>query len=123
MSTKPEVKIRCKATETAKVAAEAIVGEIFLANPDLFPDEVEAVLYVAKTTKYPEGTVKIRFQETERRWFPLTIPGIDGRREEKEIKPMKHIVWKDSFDEIFGHGKPSGPATEVWLKEEKEEGK
>lgn len=122
MSAKTEVKIRCQATEAAKTAATAIVEKIFLSNSELYPDEIEAVLYVAKTTKYPEGTVKIRLQETEKRWFPITIPGIEGKREEKVIKPLRHIVWKDSFDEIFEHGKPSGPATEVWLKGEKKEG-
>jgi hypothetical protein len=40
MSTKPEVKIRCQATDAAKVAAEAIVKEIFLKNTELYPDEI-----------------------------------------------------------------------------------
>lgn len=108
--------IRCKVTSKTKEKFEELVRSISEAN--LENKDLEAVLYVKVTTEYPKGTVKIRFQEPrDETRSPLVLPKISGLREPKEIKPLRHIVYEESYDDIFCHGELHGPDTEVWIKE------
>ena len=110
--------VRCKVTPEAKEKFEELIKSISEANPE--NKDLEAVLYVKVTTGYPKGTVKIRFQEPRNETrTALILPKVQGfSREFKEIKPLRYIVYEESYDDIFCHGELHGPDTEVWLKGE-----
>ena len=104
------VEFKFMPTEQAQEMMAKIVSTIYEKNKEMFQShpEIEAVWFIRYTSRTPEkGEVVLRFQRDQTGYDKLIIPALSEdeddmiRNTEKYVGPMKHIIWTESFRDVF----------------------